>query len=138
MNSQQARRFLEENPSFSFLVDCAAASQWQYVDENLDRVVCEDPQPAIAWAIESLESPNEDLRNLAASIFEMLNGELPEGIPERLDRLVNARIGKYDRFRAACALEKHGHTSPIVTARLNEFLDDPRVALIARKYLGLD
>jgi hypothetical protein len=123
----------EPPPSLSSMISAAEAKDWEYVDRHIEQI-SKDPI-ALDWATTGLESPDENLRDLAASIFEKENGDLPDGVAVKLFALVNAPKGRYDRFRAACALAAHGNHSRAVMARLHEFLEDPEVSSFAHKYL---
>jgi hypothetical protein len=118
------------------LIKAARNEDWKYVDDNINGAAGDET--ALRWADNfGLEDRDEHLRDLASSLFERSDERLPDGVPDKLLNMIKTSSGKYDRFRAACALSKHGYVDPEVTAVLSEFADDEdqEVVDIARKYL---
>lgn len=123
-------------PDFSAMIAAAEAGQWEYVNDNLPAMT--DFPETLAWADkDGLDNPDENLRDLAASVFEASSHHLSPDIADRLAMLMETDDGEFVRFRAACALCKHGEQSPKVAETLREFADhsDPEVASLAREYL---
>lgn len=116
------------------LQQAAKTGRWDYVDTALPSLA--DDEEILHWAeTEGLNSPDEDLRDLAASVFEQSDVGLSQVVMARLVEIVNAPTGKYDRFRAACALLHHGIETSKVIERITEFRRDPDVAAVAERYL---
>jgi HEAT repeat protein len=125
----------QEQPSnFDAIISAAEAENWDYVDDHLAEAVAGDPV-AVERATELLDSPVENLRDLAASVFEESKEPLAPEVARKLVSLMSDE-GRYVQFRAACALCAHGDRSPAVIGKIQEFTEDPDVASIAERYLS--
>lgn len=125
----------EESEAVQALTRAARNQDWEYVDRHVPAIA--QYQAAMNWVDTfGLESPHQNLRDLAATICQHRKGELSFGIREKLVAVMNGR-GVYDRFRAACALSVHGWMDDDVIGTLSEFSkdQDEEVAKLARKYL---
>ena len=129
---------LEQPPSFNDLIAAAEAGDWVRVNVHLAEAVARD-SAAIEWATNvGLDSPVENLRDLASSVFGETQGPLAPEVARKLALLMNEDAGRYVQFRAACALWIHGDGSPAVRAKLEEFVEDedPEVSGIAKEHLS--
>ena len=126
---------MEEQTTFDLLLSAAEAGQWDYVDEHIGAFANADA--VLAWIVEGgLANPDENVRDLAASLWEKSDRPFLPGVAEKLADLAANDSGKYVRFRAACALCAHGDRSSIVTEVIRGFVDDPDVSSIAQRYLA--
>lgn len=120
------------------LEKAAREGNWDYVDATIPKLVGD--RKYAHWAFENeIQSPEENIRDLGASIIEKTSLPEEEFAPMRdglADLMLNRGV-KYDKFRAACALAAHqpGRHGDAVRRVLGEFQKDPDVKDIAVKYL---
>jgi len=123
----------------TYLAYLASEEMWGNVDVLLPAHA--DDADVIAWARAHVRNPNANLCELAASIYEVSSITLEADDLENLLVMMRERIDNpYPRFRAACALAKRANVldKQIVAEAqfiLHEYLDDPNVSDIAKKYL---
>jgi hypothetical protein len=124
----QTRRALEA---------AARKNRWSFVDKHLGSI-CTKRNITYAFTRGTL-SPSENVRDFHYSLIEKANLSEADFAPMRkpiFTRLIRD-TGRYSRFRAACALVKHGpgaHKAQVFEI-IKEYRNDPDVKDIARTYL---
>ena len=123
-----------EKPSWDKLAKEASRDTdegWDQVNNWLEmKAVVDDPR-IILEAYEGLESDNEHIQDLAASVFQYQETEVfknclsenPE-LTSRLRKTMDEGRGPYAQFRAAFALYKHGFRDDEITDIQKEVDDE--------------
>lgn len=118
-------------PTKEQLTAWALEAEWEKIDEALPIIANE--QEYVDWANEMLNHSDEDIRDLAASIFQASKIELTADTVETLRKIMLNDENPYARFRAAFALFEHGDRSQLMkdTVKLARKDSDKQIVMIA-------
>ena len=132
-----SRRFLAKDLALAELAARRNSDKsWAKVDQILGKPgFCDDPT-VLSFASKKLFSKNENVRDLAASIFEKSTTPLQEAISFELSELVIVDPNPYVRYRSAFALFSNGDRTENVILGLKDAAKDPDVSEIANGYLS--
>lgn len=117
------------------VVNAASEENWDLVDGAIPLLAQEDK--TLDWAKkEGLANEDDNLRDLAASIFEKTDQEIDDKIKGRLTAMLLKDDNPYASFRAAFALYNKGDRSERVMSKMHEALGDEDVREIAENYFS--
>lgn len=109
-------------------------------DEGWDRIdrvlptVAQDPQFVIE-AARNLRHEDDDVRDLAASVFEATDIDPGPEVLGQLREGMEGDTNPYTRYRSAFALFHHGDHGEDVVNVIKEAAEDPETEEIAKGYL---
>ena len=118
---------------FSLIVSAMESGDWGVVDNNLNPNTAE----AIEFARAAVTDASFDARDLAYTIWQTTDAEMPDEIKEfaleEISRVAEDEedSGRFARFRAAFALLKNGDNSELVISTIRGAAEDPDTSEVA-------
>ena len=122
------------NTTFDELLFCAKQEEWGFVDTHIGEHV---GLKETMWAVDQgLHDPDQNVRDLAATILDESEGHFGPAIMETLEAQMRADTHHIVRLRLAVALWKHGRQTDEVRSMMDAALADPDVGSTAHKWLN--
>ena len=123
-----------ENVSFEELIVAAQRGDWELVDFQIVHAE-HQTEERIAWAHnEGLSSSDQNIRDLAATLLDESDAELPQETLDRLEQLMKSDPHHIVRFRLAIALWKRRVRSEAVREMMEAAKVDEDVGSEARAW----
>ena len=113
----------------------ALADEWKPVDKFFSSAKPEELAALVPFARQNLSSPNGNLQDLGATIFQKYTGVITLADRKLLMQIIENPGNPFARYRAGFALWIHGEKSDYVKSIIEEAKTCADVASIARKLL---
>lgn len=136
MERKSEANLIRPDAVLTSLIEAAQNGEWDMVDGSIHKVL----SPAhMEWAAKlGLSDENDDVRDLAATMFEESLQSIPDELRNKMYQMIQADTNNAVRYRLAFALYKRGDHIQLIQDTVEKAAKEPELAAIAKRYLDGD